>query len=132
MLIQLNFQSETPVYLQLRNQIVLGIANGDLKNNEKLPTVRQMAIEAGVNHMTVNKTYQMLKEEGFIELEGRKGSIVKIKDSCSKEYEQKVREQIKLLSAEAKIQGMKKKDFMALCESLFIQKKTRIGESVLL
>ena len=121
MLITLDNKSETPIYLQLRNQIVLGIANGQLKNNEKLPTVRQMATDAGVNTMTVNKTYQLLQEEGFIVLEGRKGSIVKIKDTCSKEYEQKVEEKMQLLLAEAKIWGMKQEEFFHLCQNIFVE-----------
>lgn len=121
MLITLDYKSETPIYLQLRNQIILGIANGQLKNNEKLPTVRQMAIEAGVNTMTVNKTYQLLQEEGFIVLEGRKGSIVKVKDTCSKECEQKVEEKIQLLLAESKILGMKKDEFLHLCEKIYAE-----------
>lgn len=121
MLITLDHKSEIPIYLQLRNQIVLGIANGQLQNNEKLPTVRQMANDAGVNTMTVNKTYQLLQEEGFVCLEGRKGSIVRVQNTCSKACEQKVEEKMQLLSAEAKIWGMKKEDFMHLCENVYAE-----------
>ena len=63
MLIRLDMASATPIYVQLRNQIVMGIGTGALKVGEKLPTVRQMAADAGVNTMTVNKTYQLLKAE---------------------------------------------------------------------
>lgn len=66
MVIELDFASDTPIYVQLRNQIVKGIGKGELKAGEKLPTVRQLASDAGVNTMTVNKTYQILKAEGFI------------------------------------------------------------------
>lgn len=71
MLIRLDMASATPIYVQLRNQIVMGIGTGALKVGEKLPTVRQMAADAGVNTMTVNKTYQLLKAEGFIEIDRR-------------------------------------------------------------
>ena len=73
MLIRLDMASATPIYVQLRNQIVMGIGTGALKVGEKLPTVRQMAADAGVNTMTVNKTYQLLKAEGFIEIDRRRG-----------------------------------------------------------
>ena len=73
MLIRLDMASATPIYVQLRNQIVMGIGTGALKVGEKLPTVRQMAADAGVNTMTVNKTYQLLKAEGFIEIESGGG-----------------------------------------------------------
>ena len=58
MLIQLDMASDIPIYVQLRNQIVMGIGRGELKMGEKLPTVRQLAQDAGVNTMTVNKAYQ--------------------------------------------------------------------------
>ena len=58
MIIELDMSSSTPIYVQLRNQIVKGIGKGELKTGEKLPTVRQLASDAGVNTMTVNKAYQ--------------------------------------------------------------------------
>lgn len=61
MIIELDMSSSTPIYVQLRNQIVKGIGKGELKTGEKLPTVRQLASDAGVNTMTVNKAYQILK-----------------------------------------------------------------------
>ena len=68
MVIELDMESEVPIYVQLRNQIVKGIGKGELKAQEKLPTVRQLAAEAGVNTMTVNKAYQILKAEGISRL----------------------------------------------------------------
>ena len=66
MIIELDMSSDTPIYVQLRNQIVKGIGKGEIQPGEKLPTVRQLAADAGVNTMTVNKTYQILKNEGYI------------------------------------------------------------------
>ena len=74
MVIELDMESEVPIYVQLRNQIVKGIGKGELKAQEKLPTVRQLAAEAGVNTMTVNKAYQILKAEGYIKIDRRHGS----------------------------------------------------------
>ena len=85
MILKLNMSSETPIYVQLRNQIVMGIGTGALKVGEKLPTVRQMAADAGVNTMTVNKTYQLLKAEGFIEIDRRRGAVVNpVEDTAGK------------------------------------------------
>ena len=72
MIIKINTKSETPIYLQLRNEIVKGIGKGEFEIGESLPTVRQMAMELGVNTMTVSKAYQLLKTEGFIETDRRK------------------------------------------------------------
>ena len=76
MVIELDMESEVPIYVQLRNQIVKGIGKGELKAQEKLPTVRQLAAEAGVNTMTVNKAYQILKAEGYIKIDRRHGAVV--------------------------------------------------------
>lgn len=68
MIIELDMSSDTPIYVQLRNQIVKGIGKGEIQPGEKLPTVRQLAADAGVNTMTVNKTYQILKMRDISEL----------------------------------------------------------------
>ena len=54
MIIKINMQSEVPIYLQLRNEIVKGIGRGEFEPGESLPTVRQMATDLGINTMTVS------------------------------------------------------------------------------
>lgn len=76
MILEIDPHSEEPIYLQLRKQIIIGIARGDLKPNEQLPTVRQFADELGVNTMTVSKGYQQLREEGYLITDRRKGTLV--------------------------------------------------------
>lgn len=76
MIIEIDPHSEEPIYLQLRQQIIIGIAKGELKPNEQLPTVRQIADELGMNAMTVSKGYQQLKEEGYLITDRRKGTLV--------------------------------------------------------
>ena len=73
MLISLDMSSDIPIYVQLRNQIVTGIGKGELKAGESLPSVRQMARDAGINNMTVNKTYQILKD--LLRLTGGKAPL---------------------------------------------------------
>ena len=76
MIIKINMQSEVPIYLQLRNEIVKGIGRGEFEPGESLPTVRQMATDLGINTMTVSKAYQLLKTEGFLETDRRKGTTI--------------------------------------------------------
>lgn len=76
MLITLDFSSQIPIYMQLRNAVVRGVAEGRLQPGEKLPAVRRLAEETGVNWMTVQKAYQLLKQEGFIETDRRSGARV--------------------------------------------------------
>lgn len=76
MIIEIDFQSEEALYIQLRNQIILGIATSTIHEGDALPSVRQMADNIGINMHTVNKAYAVLKQEGFLRLDRRKGAII--------------------------------------------------------
>lgn len=116
-------KSEIPIYLQLRNQIVMGIGKGEFEEGELLPTVRQMAADLGINNMTVSKAYQLLKSEGFIETDRRRGTVICLSGYEGKdhqeEFQEKLEEELELLSAEAKIRGMSYKDFLDYCRQAF-------------
>jgi len=119
MIIKLDTTSTTPIYVQLRNQIVMGIGRGDLKIGEGLPTVRQMAEDIGVNTMTVNKTYAILKQEGYIEIDRRHGAQVSPTVDLSGQFREKVESELTLLISESSLKGLSRDEFMELCEDLF-------------
>jgi GntR family transcriptional regulator len=60
------------------NQIILGIATSRLQEGDTLPSVRQMADTIGINMHTVNKAYTLLKQEGFVSIDRRRGAVVAI------------------------------------------------------
>lgn len=120
MIISLDMSSDIPIYVQLRNQIVTGIGKGELKAGESLPSVRQMARDAGINNMTVNKTYQILKAEGFIEIDRRKGATVSPVQKTEGRFREKLEAELELLSAEACLKGMPKEEFLRICEDMFM------------
>ena len=66
MLVSIDFESDEAIYIQIRNQIVMGIANEELHEGDSLPSVRQMAEYTGINMHTVNKAYGILKDEGLV------------------------------------------------------------------
>lgn len=76
MFMEIDLSSETAIYQQIRDQIILGIGRGDLKYGENLPSARQLAEDLGINPMTVNKAYQTLKREGVIVVDRRVGTKV--------------------------------------------------------
>lgn len=76
MLVHFDFTSGVPLYRQLRDQIVLGLTEGRLAPGEKLPPVRVLAEESGVNTMTVSRAYQQLKAEGYLRTDRRGGSVL--------------------------------------------------------
>ena len=75
MIINIDFNSEEALYLQLRNQIILGIATSKYQEGDALPSVRALAEEIGINMHTVNKAYTVLKEEGFVRVDRRRGAV---------------------------------------------------------
>ncbi len=76
MIVSIDFNSDEAIYIQLRNQIILGIAMAQIQNGESLPSVRELAEEIGINMHTVNKAYAILKQEGYVKLDRRKGAVV--------------------------------------------------------
>ncbi|MCR8659780.1 GntR family transcriptional regulator [Paenibacillus endoradicis] len=119
MVISLQLDSETPLYEQLRNQIVIGIATGELEGQEKLPTVRQLAGDLGINTMTVNKAYSLLKQEGYIVIDRRHGAKVSPTTNGNDNVSIQLEEQMQLIIAQATIHGMDQSRFNSLCSSIF-------------
>ena len=81
MLIEIDFNSEEAIYIQLRNQVILGIATANIHEGDSLPSVRQLAETIGVNMHTVNKAYNVLKQEGFITLDKRRGAVIALDEN---------------------------------------------------
>ena len=78
MVIEIDFNSDEALYMQVRNQIIIGIATSRLQEGDVLPSVRQMANQIGINMHTVNKAYSVLRQEGLVTIDRRKGAVVAI------------------------------------------------------
>lgn len=101
-------QSNTPIYQQLREQIILGIATKELAVGELLPSVRQLAEEIGINTMTISKAYNSLKEDGLLITDRRKGTAVASPPNFTPTEEQQYQQQMQLQIASALIHGKSK------------------------
>ena len=123
MVIEIRDGSDVPIYLQLRHQIVAGISDGRLAPGEKLPTVRALAEELGINAMTVNKTYQLLKQEGFIVIDRRSGARVREQAETTGTLPRESLEQLRVLAAEARARGMDRAAFLELCRGFYGKEK---------
>lgn len=83
MILKIDFNSDEALYIQLRNQIIIGIATSQIEIGTTLPSVRVLADHIGINMHTVNKAYAVLKQDGFVKLDRRKGAVVAIDyDKC--------------------------------------------------
>ena len=78
MLIEIDFHSDEAIYMQLRNQIILGIATAVIQEGDTLPSVRQLADDIGINMHTVNKAYSVLREEGLVTIDRRRGAVIAV------------------------------------------------------
>ena len=88
LIIEIDFNSDEAIYIQLCNQIIMGIATDQLKVGETLPSVRQLADTIGINMHTVNKAYSVLKQDGFVKLDRRRGAYVAVDyDKCLAQQE---------------------------------------------
>ncbi len=76
MFIEIDFNSDEALYLQVRNQIILGIATSRYREGDSLPSVRQLAEDIGINMHTVNKAYTVLKQEGYVKVDRRRGAVI--------------------------------------------------------
>ena len=115
MLLRLDFTGDVPIYQQIRNQVVVAIASGELKPGEKLPTVRALAEEAGINMMTVSKAYQLLKAEGYITTGRRDGATVRVPGAGA---DPETVEGLRLRLCELRLAGLEREEILELCGKL--------------
>ena len=116
MLLRLDYSGGVPVYQQIRNQIVSAIAAGQLAPGEKLPTVRALAEECGINMMTASKAYQLLKAEGYITTGRRDGAVVRLPEAGA---EPETLEGLRLRLCELRLAGLGRAEILDLCGRLY-------------
>ena len=115
MLIAIDTLSPTPIYEQLRDQVVLGISGGQLAPGEELPSVRRLAADLGINFHTVCKAYTALADEGYVAVDRRKGAVISHKMKDSQDFRNKLSQKLLLLTAEANCHGISIEEFLQLC-----------------
>jgi len=97
----------------------MGIAEGKLSPGDKLPTIRTLANETGINVMTVNKAYALLKQEGFILADRRSGAIINPGIAKTGFIPDKVKNDLKLVISEIKLAGVSREELLHLCGQLY-------------
>ncbi len=118
MFIKIDFESEEAIYIQLRDQIILGIAMDQFREGDSLPSVRQLADHIGINMHTVNKAYSALKQEGFIKLDRRRGAVIAL-DVDKLQAIQRLREELAVLLARCICKGVGRDKVHALVDEIY-------------
>lgn len=120
MILNLDFNSEKPIYLQIKEEIIKSIARGELKSQDSLPSVRMMSEEIGVNLHTVNKSYNILKDENYINIDRRKGAIINdLPLQKNEDYQRILDEEIEYLIAQSFLKGITKEEFLDMCSKYY-------------
>ena len=112
--IQIDFNSDEAIYIQLRNQIILGIATSRIQEGDTLPSVRQLADNIGINMHTVNKAYSVLRQEGLLSIDRRKGAVISI-DADKLYAMQELREDLQVILAKAVCKKYIKRRSISAC-----------------
>ena len=118
MILEVDFNSEEALYIQLRNQIIVGIATNRLKEGESLPSVRQLAESIGINMHTVNSAYTVLKQEGFVKVDRRRGAVIAIDADRISDLEQ-MRESLRVILARASCRNISREEVHALIDEIY-------------
>lgn len=118
MRIEIDFNSEEAIYIQLRNQIILGIATSTIQEGDSLPSVRQLAEMIGVNMHTVNKAYNVLKQEGIISLDKRRGAVICL-DIDKIEALEEMRRNLLIVLAKGRCKNITRDDVHGLVDEIF-------------
>ena len=118
MLIEIDFNSDEAIYMQVRNQIILGIATAEIREGDPLPSVRQMAQAVGINMHTVNKAYSLLRQEGFIQLDRRKGAVVALDIDKIKAVEE-MKQQLRIVLAQGRCKDISREEVHELVDEIF-------------
>ncbi len=118
MILRIDFNSDEALYMQLYNQIIMGIANSELQEGENLPSVRDLADDIGINMHTVNKAYSILRQEGYLKLDRRKGAVIAIDiDKYNASIE--LMENIKVLMAKAICKGISSDEVHEMIDEIY-------------
>lgn len=118
MIIKIDFESDEAIYIQLRNQIIMGIATDRIHEGDSLPSVRQLAENIGINMHTVNKAYTVLKQEGYIKLDRRRGAVIAL-DIDKIQSIERLREELSVLLARSVCKNLSREEVHDLVDEIY-------------
>lgn len=128
--INLDFEAKKPIYKQLKHQIIAGIAKQEILPGERLPSIRSLAADIGINLNTVNKTYQQLRQEGFILIHRQRGVVANPDGppAIDEAYRKNLREALHPLIAESICRGMDQAEILQLSKEIIDEFKVAEGD----
>ena len=117
-MLTVNFSSRTPVYQQLYDDVIRLVSLGVLKSDTKLPPVRILATELGINPNTVQKAYKMLEKDGYIYSTVGRGSFVSNKLDQNQAEKNQAKNDLKESIDKAYKKGITKDEMIELVDEI--------------
>lgn len=118
MILEIDFNSDEALYLQLCNQIIMGIATSQFREGDMLPSVRQLAESIGINMHTVNKAYTVLKQEGYVKVDRRRGAVIAI-DIDRMQTLLELKKELRVILAKSSCKNISKEEIHELIEEIY-------------
>lgn len=118
MLIEIDFNSDEALYLQLCNQIIIGIATSQFHEGDSLPSVRQLADTIGINMHTVNKAYTVLRQEGYVKVDRRKGAVIAV-DIDRIRAKEELKKQLQVILARSSCKNITREEVHELIDEIY-------------
>ena len=118
MIVEIDFNSEEALYIQLINQIIIGIATDQIREGDTLPSVRQLADNIGINMHTVNKAYSVLKQEGFLRVDRRRGAVIAL-DTDKMRTISEMRRDLSVILARGVCRNVSREEVHNLVDSIY-------------
>lgn len=119
-MIILDYKDRRPLYEQVIDKVSEMILKGVLKPNEKMPSVRNLAMELSINPNTIQRAYTELEHEGFLYSVKGRGNFVSDNKKLMENRKKDMKEEIKEKFSKAKSYGFRREELEALLEEIFV------------
>jgi len=131
MLSSIDIHSSVAVYVQIENHVQFGIASGEIKAGDQLPSVRELSERLGVNPNTVAKAYRDLEVMGLLYTRRGMGVYINkgIEGKCREECRRRVILRLHEVVSESKAAGLVKKDITKIIDKSIATDSTPYGET---
>ncbi len=116
--IEIDFESDDALYIQIRDQIIYGIATRQYQEGDSLPSVRELAEAVGINMHTVNKAYDVLRQEGLLRLGRRTGAVIAVSIDKLKAIDE-MRDQLRVILARGFCKGISREEVCELIDEIY-------------
>jgi len=119
MLVQIDNRSSVPIYQQLKTALIAGILSGELKEGDRLPSVRDLGQDLGINLHTVRKVYGLLAGDGYIDISRNRGALVNRAPALDREGMIQFENVLQPIVIELRAHDITKKQYDELMDNLW-------------